>query len=323
MKILLNKFIILFACFLFANDDIDFIFEQLSANHPGMILDENFQETLKNGYEQAKIDGDVEGFLKKFDDPHLTIINNSNSVKSKTKFTIHFTQNKIAIISIPSFFNVDMDYFKELLKTLAEIRKNHVIIFDLRGNRGGCSIYGEQIFAALFGRESFCYYWNLLNKNVEVLWRISKDNVEHVKTFSMFGQEADIMQKHLDQGKAIYIEKSNFRDICEPEKNISSKVYVIIDEFNASAALDFLDLLKISEQCYFVGQDTFYDRVYLETRTVDLPSGKSKLVFPIKAYFSRKRKDKERHMPNFYLREGYVKFILEKEGVKQEEIFFQ
>lgn len=90
-----------------------------------------------------------------------------------------------------------------------------------------------------------------------------------------------------------------------PAKNITSegefgfKVIVITDSVNVSAALDFIDELKLmTKEVMLIGQKTKADRVYMEVRSLPLPSGAGIFSFPIKVYRNRPRLDNEPYYPN-------------------------
>jgi len=65
-------------------------------------------------------------------------------------------------------------------------------------------------------------------------------------------------------------------------------VYVVTDNACASACLDALDLWKAMGAVH-VGRQTSADTVYMDIRTVALPSGLSELSFPMKVYRDRRR----------------------------------
>ena len=99
---------------------------------------------------------------------------------------------------------------------------------------------------------------------------------------------------------------------------------VITDSFNVSAALDFIDELKImTKKVVLIGQKTKADRVYMEVRSLPLPSGSGNLSFPIKVYRNRPRLDNEPYVPNIAFKDvgntpALKTFILEK--IKRGEL---
>ena len=72
----------------------------------------------------------------------------------------------------------------------------------------------------------------------------------------------------------------------------------IIDQHCGSACLDFLDGLKAMDvNVIFIGETTGADSVYMELRTVTLPSGQGILGLPIKVYRNRVRGHNVPHEP--------------------------
>jgi hypothetical protein len=79
-----------------------------------------------------------------------------------------------------------------------------------------------------------------------------------------------------------------------PEKDM-----VLINHLTASASLDFIDNLKILDHpVILVGETTSADRLYMEIKTVELPSKLAHLVYPIKVYRNRRRGDNEPYHPD-------------------------
>ncbi|ABE04457.1 hypothetical protein [Rickettsia bellii] len=81
---------------------------------------------------------------------------------------------------------------------------------------------------------------------------------------------------------------------------VKAKIIVIIDEKNVSSTLDFIDELKIMTQnIILIGKTTKADRLYMELRTVELPSKLGIFSFPIKVYRNRNRGDNIPYIPDF------------------------
>ena len=77
------------------------------------------------------------------------------------------------------------------------------------------------------------------------------------------------------------------------------KIILIISSDNFSAALDFVDEIKLmTKNVILISQKTKADRLYMEVRTIDLPSKTGKISFPIKVYRNRARGDNKPYIPN-------------------------
>ncbi len=226
---------------------------------------------------------------------------------------------------------VELDKIITLLPTL---QNNNIIIFDVCNNGGGNSKYGSDAMDAFFGKNYAQKKRFELTKNMYTEWRASEDNVRHIEKFEkecvkQFGicDEVTLWIKNIAQGmrsafknkKLFYCEDSSleFKDKKEISKpHITSKIFVLINKGCRSACLDFIDELKmIDYPITFIGKKTGADSVYMEQRTVDLPSGDGVFKFPIKVIRNRKRGNNESHVPDIVY-EGDMSNIDIKEFLK-------
>ncbi len=335
--------------------DLDFIYNSILENHPGVYNDEdpNFCENLENSYATAKSaikesrinsisKTIISDFAKSFNDVHLGVRWFDNIAQKQSaitsKFSISELSNEVAWITLPTFYlktEQEKD-FREVIKRLLDLQTKKYIVFDLRGNHGGNSYYGSQIINALFGEEYAHQKKCLCNKKVFVDWRASQGNLSHISslltrdpTTNQYLQDVkDGLKESLEKGDVFY--REYFYKTCGPTKNITSesefgfKVIVITDSFNVSAALSFIDELKImTKKVILIGQKTNADRVYTEVRSLHLPSGFGNFYFPIKVYHNRPRLDNEPYAPNIEFKEVHntpalQSFILEK--IKRGEL---
>ncbi len=320
--------------------DLDFIYNSIQEHHPGVHnkLDPNFIKNMNVAYKKsrAKISESVNAekskqcineFAKSFNDAHLWV---SWKNKKKTtynnqaaKFSISELNHGVAWVTLPTF---DLPYeqrkiFDETVKEIKKLRNKNDIIFDLRGNTGGNSNYGNQIAKALFGNDylnlKMCEY----SKNIYVDWRATEDNLDHMKQLSLkFPDQTWIkttssgIQKALLNNKNYYRVASN--NNCSTNKKVKvkteAKIIVIIDSYNVSAALDFIDTLKLAtNNVVLIGKKTKADSLYMEVRTVNLPSNLGKFSFPIKVFRNRKRGNKEPYIPDVKFDEIHDNKILE------------
>ncbi|MFP3012497.1 MAG: S41 family peptidase [Rickettsia sp.] len=199
--------------------------------------------------------------------------------------------------------------FRVILRSLKSFRKENIIIFDLRGNQGGNSDYGSQIIDKLFGQKYAEYKRNLANKNTYVDWRVSPSNLEHVKNIynqyklpflkkTVAGLEQKLAKNEPYYREVLFDKSLTANTLLQ--NPVKAKIIVIIDEKNVSAALDFIDELKImSSNVILAGKTTKADRLYMEVRTVKLPSNAGIFSFPIKVYRNRERRDNEPYVPDF------------------------
>ena len=235
-------------------------------------------------------------------------MNNKISYRFKTT---SLANNQIIWVTLPTF-DLRPDQQKEfdaILKQLQHTHKKKAIIFDLRGNQGGNSEYGSRILEALFGKQFVALKNCLAGQRVYVDWRVSPGNLAHISYLSNLYKSPWLKQveeglKHsVAQNSHYYREHSSatcgsendFSQIHRPETQIAA----VIDSSNVSAALDFIDELKLLDpNIKLIGQTTDADRLYMEVRRMSLPSGKGDFYFPIKVYRNRQRSDNQPYTPD-------------------------
>lgn len=319
------------------NKDLTFIQQTLLENHPGICnsLDPKFLEEMEKNLKvaQQKLFGTKEVKEKtkimrelgqSFHDAHLWIRYDLN--KSETPIASNETRRLgvqklkegTICINIPTFHpsKDQMNELKQIIELLPEFRKQ-TVIFDLRGNSGGNSSWGEELLKALFGEQYVNQQLAKSSQNVYAEWRVSRGNLDHVKELirvvkEQFGDNHPAMHsiKNIFQGMEIafllgenyYSEPPN-QDQAASSSNavnfFSGRMIAIIDKGCGSACLDFIDGLKaMNTPIVFIGEPTGVDSVYMELRKVSLPSGKGTLGFPIKVYRNRPRGHNVPHIPD-------------------------
>jgi len=340
--------LVVFSMFLQENQsarDLDFIYKEILENHPGVYNEEDpeFLKNLDNSYTMAKSSLKkylshanskiiISEFMKGFNDTHLGVhwFNNSskkNDTGAKNFFILE-PSKQVVWITLPTFSlsaKEEKDFIN-IVKKLVELRTKKYIVFDLRKNQGGNSDYGSQIINALFGKGYAQQKRCLNNKNIFIDWRVSFDNLNHISF--LLKKYPTSVWRNVERGIKIGLKRGDFlyREYpdksCTSIKNINSKfhsnVIVITDSCNVSAALDFIDELKMmTNKVILIGKETKADRLYMELRSVPLPSGSGNFFFPIKVYRNRLRLDNESYAPNIKFENiqdtsELEKFIVEK-----------
>ena len=202
-------------------------------------------------------------------------------------------------VSMPAFQGAD-ERLTELAAKAPEWRNAEFIVFDVRGNTGGNSKWGNQILNGLYG-QPFMQYAVMPHFAKQVVdWRTSKDNIEHVRGFGP-GSAGVVagMEAAAAEGRALW--RRPAVDAEKPpaaEPLYRGKVVLLTDRRCASACLDFADLVRLLPNATHVGQPTSADSVYMEVRPVDLPSGVGRLGLPVKVYRDRPRGHNEPYVPH-------------------------
>ena len=227
-------------------------------------------------------------------------------------------------VSIPSFQGADGETAAALRKIVEEApswRDAPFVVFDVRGNRGGNSSWGVNILYGLYG-EPF------LNAALAgkpgtprsyADWRVSAHNLAMVRDniaslTAQLGPEArpTLGLKNVEQGMVEALAKGtamlHFKDeaTVHPERTepvpppaFAGKVILLTDGRCASACLDFADLTYRLPRFTHAGRMTSADSVYMETRSVTLPSGMASLSIPTKVYRNRIRGHNEPYTPRW------------------------
>ena len=152
-----------------------YIYNKIIQNHPGYILDENFN--INN----------IEEFMSNNKGPHFTINYNKQILNMKNNISLEFKyyiDNNNAYIKIPTFQLVASN---DLLKFCNNIKHNKQItnlIIDIRNNRGGNSDYADILIKKLYGIDMYNYVKYKWNKHIKILWRNSNDVINKLINYN-------------------------------------------------------------------------------------------------------------------------------------------
>lgn len=221
----------------------------------------------------------------------------------------------IWFVTVPSF-----NYFgetaaginaliSEITQHAAELR-TATIVFDVRGNGGGNSAWGEKVAAALWGEPAVAQVVGSFDWTVD--WRVSPDNLAYLGTIvernerdglteaaQSWAQARDTMAAALKKGQSL-------ARVPEPPKSsarralknlVTGRVFLLTDGKCASACLDFTDLVRRLPNVTHIGLPTSADAVYIDNTQVLLPSGLAWLSYSLKVYRNRLRANNEWYEP--------------------------
>lgn len=317
--------------------DLEFMREQILENHPGPINQEDpdFTKNLEASYDKAlssvagvKKQADywrtIQMFAASFNDGHLSVFApEKNSSKSKQqddqeKLIFDEIAPQVAWVRLPTFELDDdqKEQIAQMLKMFPHLRNYKAIVFDLHGNTGGNSAWGNQLLDALFTPTYVQQQRFELWQKILIDYRVSKDNIKHIRHIARscakdFGKDcelargyaefADIMQLAADRGdQLVRVPKGNYKPILKNIKDpVRALIVVIIDHQCASACLDFIDGIKgLQHPVILFGETTGADTFYMDVRELKLPSGRGTFVFPIKVFRGRARGNNEPYRPD-------------------------
>lgn len=309
--------------------DLQFAHTAILENHPGPYnkddpgfsdrLEKNYALAswrLENCYDESGCIAILNDFAKAFQDAHLRIQYRQEQRDSPPvhAFGIEEIAPKIHWITVPTFApdKEDVSNLEEIIEKLSLLRGEDVIIFDLRGNDGGSSFWGDRLAFSLFGREYVDEMKIKLYSDVTVDWRASAGNIAYLESLvPAFIEEYGKTSEALCwlQGIVDSLKRSSnalFRDEAPPQdmplhgkKMTKSKIIAIVDEQCFSACLNFLDTISaMNHDLTLVGKPTKADSIYMEARLIDLPSKKGFLTLPMKAYHNRPRGNNIPYFPD-------------------------
>ena len=236
---------------------------------------------------------------------------------------LHSPEDGVQWLKAPTFGpNADqVATYNEAFRQLRDARQSaSLVVFDLRGNTGGSSMWASEFVEAL---------WDELpesadDENSFVEWRVSEGNIAHWATLpqlvrDQFGDDhpavtwaehvLDNLERTNARGEELWRETPVDDDTTQRAEAIGSSasgapafkgtVVLLTDTTCASACLDAMSLLSPLPGVIHAGSVTAADTQYMEARTIALPSGLATLVIPIKVYRGRVRPDGGYYTPRF------------------------
>jgi hypothetical protein len=188
-----------------------------------------------------------------------------------------------------------------------------LIVFDLRGNDGGSSTWGDEIAKIVFGSAWAAQATSYLFDGVYTEWRLSEDNIK-----SMRGIQAQIAKRDGPDAPNAQNFKA-FVDTAEAQLKrgipylgtrqtrtgaplpapvaLPGRIVVITAPACFSACLDFLDRMRLHPAVRQVGQTTGVDTNYMENWGGEI-SALTRWGHPLKVYRNRRRGMNEAYQPH-------------------------
>jgi hypothetical protein len=227
-------------------------------------------------------------------------------------------------IRLPTFDprDADLERMEEIVGSVAGLRNARRIVFDVRGNGGGSSVWGSRITEGLFGSE--IYRWvgcRHAGEGAWAEWRASEKNLARVEETlpsmrEKFGEDSVVydvyhrlrsdLVRAVEAGDRWVRQPEGDRDedgsepSCPetaPENPVAATVVLLTDGACASACLDFADELLLMPGVVHAGAPTSADTVYMEIRDVPLPSRLGRFSCAMKVYRNRSRGHNEPYVP--------------------------
>ena len=183
------------------------------------------------------------------------------------------------LVSLPRFYfqtnaeTAAMHAVIDAIKKNADEMRRGTVVFDVRGNTGGNSGWGEEIVKAFWGDAWQARADNLVGGNV-VDWRASPANLamlhKDIRQAKDSGLDTGDAQRSVDAIEAAMKDKKTFARVTEPSdpadgaappNPVTGRVYFLTDNACGSACLDFADLMHKLPGVVQVGLPTGADTV--------------------------------------------------------------
>ncbi|HSR51689.1 MAG TPA: S41 family peptidase [Acidobacteriota bacterium] len=239
---------------------------------------------------------------------------------ARTAYGIQALSSDMTWVSLPSFgprTPEEFDALNEIIERLPEYRDSKLLVFDVRGNGGGNSQWGSNLVRQFWGRDFASHVQSQSAGNpVYAEWRVSRENIDYLKGLlpaleKRFGSEAEVtemvrqtsqgMDQALEQGRDLFHlgpdASSPSPAAPEPANPVKAQVVLLTDGRCASACLDFADEVLLMPGVMHAGFPTSADTLYMDVRSVRLPSDNGRLVIPLKVYRNRRRGNNQPYVP--------------------------
>lgn len=219
-------------------------------------------------------------------------------------------------VRIPTFKPDPQTRYKleGVIADLARLRDARVIVFDVRGNTGGNSSWALELVGSVYPQPVINDYLES-HFGGRAMWRVSADNLRYLEAIlpdlaAQFGRESEVTQEisdlairmrdALERGEELVAqsnkaEAATSTDIQPPSPK--ARIILITDADCGSACLDFADRLLNLPDVTHLGQETGADTVYMDIRSVDLPSGIGRFSLAQKVYRDRPRLHNQSYIP--------------------------
>jgi hypothetical protein len=206
---------------------------------------------------------------------------------------------------------------KQLIAAMPTLRKAELVVFDIRGNGGGNSQWGDDVLEGLYGAPYLDYLQAKQGRQGYAEYRVSAGNLQHLQdgqatqarqfgaSSSAFINDADLIKR---MGRALQDKTAFVRQTVEtppaalpsppPAPLSGARAILVTDSDCVSSCLDFADAVMRLPKARHFGQTTGADTLFMEVRHVDLPSHLGSLTFSQKVYRGRLRSNNQPWVPS-------------------------
>lgn len=199
---------------------------------------------------------------------------------------------------------------EEVRSQSAAIGSARLVVFDVRGNRGGDSDAGKALLAAIWG-EAFVDATE--PRPAAIDWRLSAGNIRFLRDVNLrnlrrqFGEDSREARQYDELVKAMEASRAKgdtfYREVPGPPPRVAApdvkaRPVLLTDGICASACLDFADIVRRLPAAEHVGRETSADALTIDNRAVTLPSGLGFFGFSMKVLRGKVRGNNEPYRPS-------------------------
>lgn len=175
----------------------------------------------------------------------------------KRGFDLYITTDDVAIIIINNFKTDNLCY--ELYKNYNELKKAKGFIIDVSENIGGNSENAQGVAALFIGNKFPAYNWSMsINKSTYMAWSVEREiyklNYKEIKETFLnyeFVEELHRTHRHVNFEHKI-------TEVTEKAPGVlEGPIVVLSTEKTASAAEDFLNMMRYNTKAKIIGRPSF------------------------------------------------------------------
>lgn len=199
----------------------------------------------------------------------------------------------------------------------AALRSARAVVFDVRGNGGGSSAWGDEIVAALWDEQvrapgspdGSAVDWRATPANADFIASVLPDlrrSGTSADVLKLLGRIEAGMRQSIAAGLPYWRQEGDTtarggitRRRPSGGGAFPARVVLLTDDRCTSACLDFADRLLAKPGVTHVGMVTGGDNLYMDKRApIPSPSGHARLDHSLKVYRGRERGDMEAYSPD-------------------------
>jgi hypothetical protein len=217
-------------------------------------------------------------------------------------------------IGMPRFFGEALKpAYEKLYQALESEQKAGWIIFDLRGNGGGNSSWGNRALEALYGKPYAKKLAGTVSRakfmtvNQEIIdeYIQSSKQPELASSKLFFEKNAQLMQVALQAGEKLVNVSDKPPTLTDYKKSIDEakqrpagpRIAAVIDRSCFSSCMNFLLQIKAMGDTVVLGESTIGWSPYGENGAVEFPSGLGSISVPV-AWYDSQHAEREPFVPD-------------------------